>query len=77
MEISRDSLKGALDELNLEYKINEGDGAFYGPKIDFHLEDSIERFIGILIEHFAGQFPTWLSQIQVKILPISSKFGNY
>ncbi|SDP84871.1 threonine--tRNA ligase [Clostridium gasigenes] len=120
-KLAEDSLKGALDELNLEYKINEGDGAFYGPKIDFHLEDSIgrtwqcgtiqldfqlpqrfeldyigndgekhrpivihrvifgsiERFIGILIEHFAGQFPTWLSPIQVKILPISSKFGNY
>ena len=109
-KLAEDSLKGALDELNLEYKINEGDGAFYGPKIDFHLEDSIgrtwqcgtiqldfqlpqrfeldyigsdgekhrpivihrvifgsiERFIGILIEHFAGQFPTWLSPIQVK-----------
>ena len=115
------SLKAALDEMKLPYKINEGDGAFYGPKIDFHLEDSlgrtwqcgtiqldfqlpqrfeldyigsdgekhrpivihrvifgsIERFIGILIEHFAGKFPTWLSPIQVKVLPISDKFLNY
>ena len=107
--------------MNLPYKINEGDGAFYGPKIDFHLEDSlgrtwqcgtiqldfqlpqrfeldyigsdgekhrpivihrvifgsIERFIGILIEHFAGKFPTWLSPVQVKILPISDKFVDY
>ncbi|MBC2458548.1 threonine--tRNA ligase [Clostridium beijerinckii] len=120
-ELAESSLKGALDELNLEYKINEGDGAFYGPKIDFHLEDSIgrtwqcgtiqldfqlpqrfeleyvgsdgekhrpivihrvvfgsiERFIGILIEHFAGKFPTWLSPVQVKILPISNKFNSY
>lgn len=116
-----DSLKAALEEMNLPYKINEGDGAFYGPKIDFHLEDSlgrtwqcgtiqldfqlpqrfeldyigsdgekhrpivihrvifgsIERFIGILIEHFAGKFPTWLSPVQVKILPISDKFVDY
>lgn len=119
--VAENSLKGALDELNLDYKINEGDGAFYGPKIDFHLEDSIgrswqcgtiqldfqlpqrfeldyigndgekhrpivihrvifgsiERFIGILIEHFAGKFPTWLSPVQVKILPISNKFKDY
>lgn len=119
--LAEDSLKGALDELKLDYKINEGDGAFYGPKIDFHLEDSlgrtwqcgtiqldfqlpqrfeldyigsdgekhrpivihrvifgsIERFIGILIEHFAGKFPTWLAPIQVKILPISDKFNDY
>ena len=110
-----------MDELNLQYVINEGDGAFYGPKIDFHLEDSIgrtwqcgtiqldfqlpqrfeleyvgsdnekhrpivihrvifgsiERFIGILIEHFAGKFPTWLAPVQVKVLPISDKFNNY
>lgn len=120
-QLAEDSLKAALDELNLEYKINEGDGAFYGPKIDFHLEDSIgrtwqcgtiqldfqlpqrfeldyigsdgekhrpivihrvifgsiERFIGILIEHFAGKFPTWISPVQVKILPISEKFSDY
>ncbi|BCZ44437.1 threonine--tRNA ligase [Clostridium gelidum] len=119
--LAESSLKGALDELNLEYKINEGDGAFYGPKIDFHLEDSIgrtwqcgtiqldfqlpqrfeldyigsdgekhkpivihrvifgsiERFMGILIEHFAGKFPTWLSPVQVKVLPISNKFNDY
>jgi threonyl-tRNA synthetase len=120
-KLAEDSLKGALDELNLDYKINEGDGAFYGPKIDFHLEDSIgrtwqcgtiqldfqlpqrfeldyigsdgekhkpivihrvifgsiERFMGILIEHFAGKFPTWLAPIQVKVLPISNKFNDY
>jgi len=119
--LAEDSLKGALDELSLDYKINEGDGAFYGPKIDFHLEDSIgrtwqcgtiqldfqlpqrfeldyigsdgekhrpivihrvifgsiERFMGILIEHFAGKFPTWLAPIQVKVLPISNKFNDY
>ncbi|WP_315079413.1 threonine--tRNA ligase [uncultured Clostridium sp.] len=119
--MAEDSLKDALNEMNLPYKINEGDGAFYGPKIDFHLEDSlgrtwqcgtiqldfqlpqrfkldyigsdgekhrpivihrvifgsIERFIGILIEHFAGKFPTWLAPIQVKILPISDKFIDY
>lgn len=115
------ALRLALDELNLPYKINEGDGAFYGPKIDFHLEDSIgrtwqcgtiqldfqlpqrfeleytgadgekhrpimihrvvfgsiERFIGILIEHYAGKFPTWLAPMQVKVLPISDKVNDY
>lgn len=115
------ALKEALEEKNLTFVINEGDGAFYGPKIDFHLEDSIgrtwqcgtiqldfqmpekfeleyigadgekhrpvmihrvvfgsiERFIGILIEHFAGAFPTWLAPVQVKILPISDKFHSY
>lgn len=120
-KMAEDSLRGALDELNLQYVINEGDGAFYGPKIDFHLEDSIgrtwqcgtiqldfqlpqrfeleyvgsdnekhrpivihrvifgsiERFIGILIEHFAGKFPTWLAPVQVKVLPISDRFNNY
>ena len=119
--LAENSLKGALEELNLDYIINEGDGAFYGPKIDFHLEDSlgrtwqcgtiqldfqlpqrfsldyigqdgekhrpivihrvifgsIERFIGILIEHFAGKFPTWLAPVQVKVLPISNKFEEY
>ena len=119
--LAEDSLKGALEELNLDYIINEGDGAFYGPKIDFHLEDSIgrtwqcgtiqldfqlpqrfeldyigkdgekhrpivihrvifgsiERFIGILIEHFAGKFPTWLAPVQVKVLPISDKLNFY
>lgn len=119
--LAEESLKGALEELNLDFIINEGDGAFYGPKIDFHIEDSIgrtwqcgtiqldfqlpqrfeleyvgsdgekhrpivihrvifgsiERFIGILIEHFAGKFPTWLAPVQVKILPISDKFNDY
>ncbi|MBQ3514383.1 MAG: threonine--tRNA ligase [Lachnospiraceae bacterium] len=120
-ELATQGLKGALDDLELPYVINEGDGAFYGPKIDFHLEDSIgrtwqcgtiqldfqlpqrfeaeyigsdgqkhrpimihrvvfgsiERFIGILIEHFAGKFPLWLSPVQVKLLPISDKFNDY
>ena len=120
-ELATAGLKKALDELQLEYVINEGDGAFYGPKIDFHLEDSIgrtwqcgtiqldfqlpvrfeaeytgvdgkkhrpimihrvvfgsiERFIGILIEHYAGKFPLWLAPLQVKILPISEKFAEY
>ena len=120
-EIATEGLRGALDDLGLDYVVNEGDGAFYGPKIDFHLEDSIgrtwqcgtiqldmqmpqrfdleytgadgekhrpimihrvafgsiERFIGILIEHFAGAFPTWLSPVQVKVLPISDKYMEY
>ncbi len=120
-EIATDGLRGALEDLGLDYVVNEGDGAFYGPKIDFHLEDSIgrtwqcgtiqldmqmpqrfdleytgadgekhrpvmihrvafgsvERFIGILIEHFAGAFPTWLSPVQVKVLPISDKYMDY
>ena len=114
-------LKTALDQLHMDYEVNEGDGAFYGPKIDFHLEDSlgrtwqcgtvqldfqmpinfnleytdadgskkrpimlhrvcfgsIERFIGILIEHFAGKFPTWLAPVQVKVLPVSEKSRDY
>mgnify|MGYP004469646687 FL=1 len=114
-------LKDALDRLGMPYEVNEGDGAFYGPKIDFHLEDclgrtwqcgtvqldfqmplnfnleytdadgskkrpvmlhrvcfgSIERFIGILIEHFAGKFPTWLAPCQVKVLPVSAKHMEY
>lgn len=120
-ELATEGLRGALDELGLPYVVNEGDGAFYGPKIDFHLEDSIgrtwqcgtiqldfqlpqrfeleyigkdgekhrpimihrvvfgsiERFIGILIEHFAGAFPVWLAPVQVKVLPISDKYGDY
>ena len=120
-EMATAGLRGALDEIGLEYKVNEGDGAFYGPKIDFHLEDSIgrtwqcgtiqldfqlperfaleytgadgekhrpvmihrvvfgsiERFIGILIEHFAGAFPTWLAPVQVEVLPISEKYNDY
>ena len=120
-EMATDALRGALDDLGRDYVVNEGDGAFYGPKIDFHLEDSIgrtwqcgtiqldfqlpqrfeceyigadgekhrpimihrvvfgsiERFIGILIEHFAGAFPTWLSPEQVRVLPISDKYLDY
>ena len=119
--LATDALRLALEELRLDYTVNEGDGAFYGPKIDFHLEDSIgrtwqcgtiqldfqlpqrfemeyvgedgqkhrpimvhrvifgsiERFIGILIEHFAGAFPTWLAPVQVKVLPISDKYMDY
>ncbi len=120
-EMATAGLRDALDELGLPYVVNEGDGAFYGPKIDFHLEDSIgrtwqcgtiqldfqlpqrfeleytgadgekhrpimihrvvfgsiERFIGILIEHYAGAFPTWLAPVQVKVLPISDKYMDY
>ncbi|MBO5303589.1 MAG: threonine--tRNA ligase [Lachnospiraceae bacterium] len=120
-EVATEGLRSALNELGLSYVVNEGDGAFYGPKIDFHLEDSIgrtwqcgtiqldfqlpqrfdaeytgadgkkhrpimihrvvfgsiERFIGILTEHFAGKFPFWLSPVQIKILPISDKFCSY
>ena len=120
-EIATNSLKEALDESGLPYKINEGDGAFYGPKIDFHLSDcigrtwqcgtiqldyqfpekfdltyigpdgtklrpimihrtilgSIERFIGILIEHFAGAFPTWLAPVQVKVINITDNQAEY
>ena len=120
-EMATSALQGALDDLGLNYVVNEGDGAFYGPKIDFHLVDcigrtwqcgtiqldfqmpqrfdleytaedgskkrpimihrvcfgSIERFIGILIEHFAGAFPTWLAPVQVKVLPISEKYEEY
>ncbi len=120
-EMATEGLRSALDELGLDYVVNEGDGAFYGPKIDFHLVDaigrtwqcgtiqldfqlpqrfeleyigadgekhrpimihrvafgSIERFIGILIEHFAGAFPTWLAPVQVKVLPISDKYMDY
>ena len=116
-----DGLKNALEKLGLEYIINEGDGAFYGPKIDFHLEDclgrtwqcgtiqldfqmpinfeleyvdengekqrpimihrvcfgSIERFIGILTEHFAGKFPAWLAPVQAKVLLVSEKSAEY
>ena len=120
-EMATDALREALEEMKLPYVVNEGDGAFYGPKIDFHLVDcigrtwqcgtiqldfqlpqrfeleyigadgekhrpimihrvvfgSIERFIGILIEHFAGAFPTWLAPVQVKVLPISDKYMDY
>ncbi|MBR5800401.1 MAG: threonine--tRNA ligase [Lachnospiraceae bacterium] len=120
-ELATNALKEAMDAIHVPYKINEGDGAFYGPKLDFHLKDSIgrtwqcgtiqldfqlprrfnieyigpdgeahrpimihrvvfgsmERFIGILIEHYAGKFPVWLSPVQVKILPVSDKYCDY
>ncbi len=120
-EAATTGLKNALDATGLEYKINEGDGAFYGPKIDIHIKDaigrtwqcgtiqldmnlperfdlkyvdndgqekrpvmihrvvygSIERFLGILIEHYAGIFPAWLSPVQAVIIPVSEKFSNY
>jgi threonyl-tRNA synthetase len=120
-ELATNSLREVLEEKGIGFIINEGDGAFYGPKIDFHLEDaigrtwqcgtiqldfqmperfdlyyidsanekkrpvmihrtilgSIERFMGILIEHFAGKFPVWLAPVQVSILPISDKYNDY
>ena len=120
-ERAENGLKTALTELGMDYELNEGDGAFYGPKIDFHLQDclgrtwqcgtvqldfqmpinfdleyvdadgekkrpimlhrvcfgSIERFIGILIEHYAGKFPVWLAPMQVKVLPVSEKSREY
>ena len=120
-EMATDALKAAMDELGRPYEINEGDGAFYGPKLDFHLVDaigrtwqcgtiqldfqlperfeleytgedgqkhrpvmvhrvvfgSIERFIGILIEHFAGAFPVWLAPEQVRMIPISEAHREY
>ncbi len=120
-EMATNGLKKALEDMGMDYIINEGDGAFYGPKIDFHLRDSIgrtwqcgtiqldfqmpqrfnleytaedgskkrpimihrvcfgsiERFIGILIEHFAGKFPVWLSPVQVKVIPVSEKSMDY
>ncbi len=120
-EAATEGLKGALDKLGLEYTINEGDGAFYGPKIDFHLRDSIgrtwqcgtiqldfqmpinfdleyidekgerqkpimihrvcfgsiERFIGILTEQYAGKFPVWLSPMQISVMPVSEKTVDY
>ncbi len=120
-EMATNGLRNALDDLKLPYVVNEGDGAFYGPKIDFHLEDSIgrtwqcgtiqldfqlpqrfeaeyigedgnkhrpimihrvvfgsiERFIGILIEHFAGKFPLWIAPVQIKVLPISDKYIDH
>ena len=120
-ELATDALRKALDHRGLEYVINEGDGAFYGPKIDFHLKDSIgrtwqcgtiqldmmlpekfdlnyigedgekhrpimvhrvvygsiERFIGILIEHYAGAFPVWLAPVQIKLLPITDAHFAY
>ena len=120
-EKATNSLQQALEDNKIDFKINEGDGAFYGPKIDFHIKDSIgrswqcgtiqldfsmperfeleyvgqdgamhrpvmihraafgsiERFFGILIEHYAGAFPLWLAPVQVKVMAISEKFGDY
>jgi threonyl-tRNA synthetase len=120
-QFAEETLKNAIVDMGKEYEINEGDGAFYGPKLDFHLEDSlgrtwqcgtvqldfqmperfdldyigadgekhrpvmihrvvlgsIERFIGVITEHFAGAFPTWLSPVQVKILPITDRTHEY
>ncbi len=120
-EMAENALRDAMAEINVPYVINEGDGAFYGPKLDFHLEDcigrtwqcgtiqldlqmpqrfdltyvgsdnekhrpimlhrvifgSIERFIGILTEHFAGKFPLWLAPVQVRLLTVAEKFGDY
>jgi threonyl-tRNA synthetase len=120
-EAATEGLKNALEKLGMPYILNEGDGAFYGPKIDFHLEDSlgrtwqcgtiqldfqmplnfqleytdekgekqrpimihrvcfgsIERFIGILTEHFAGKFPVWLAPTQAKVLLVSEKSAEY
>lgn len=120
-EISTNALKNAIEKANVPYVINEGDGAFYGPKLDFHIEDSlgrtwqcgtiqmdmqlperfdvnyigedgekhravmihragygsIERFLGILIEHFAGAFPTWFAPVQVKVIPVAQSHMDY
>lgn len=120
-EVATAGLKGALDQMGRDYRINEGDGAFYGPKIDFHIRDainrswqcgtiqldmalpdkfeleyttsdgtrqrpimihralfgSIERFLGILIEHYAGKFPLWLSPLQVKIIIVADRHQPY
>lgn len=120
-ETAETALRDAMDAIGVSYIVNEGDGAFYGPKLDFHLEDSlgrtwqcgtiqldmqmpqrfdinyvgsdgekhrpvmihrvifgsIERFIGILIEHFAGKFPLWLAPVQVKLLTVTEKFTDY
>ena len=120
-EAATNGLRGALEKLGMDYIVNEGDGAFYGPKIDFHLRDSIgrtwqcgtiqldfqmplnfhleytaengqkerpimihrvcygsiERFIGILTEHYAGKFPTWLSPVQVRVMSVSEKSEDY
>ena len=120
-ELATKALEDAVKGMNKDYVVNEGDGAFYGPKLDFHLKDSIgrtwqcgtiqldfqlpqrfqieydgadgekhrpimlhrvvfgsiERFIGILIEHYAGKFPVWLSPVQVKVLSVSEKYNDY
>ena len=79
---AEEGLRTALEQLGMDYEVNEGDGAFYGTKkrpIMLHRVcfGSIERFIGILIEHFAGKFPTWLAPVQVKALPVSEKSRDY
>lgn len=120
-EISTNALRDAVEAAGVSYVINEGDGAFYGPKLDFHIKDclgrtwqcgtiqmdmqlperfdvnyvgedgekhravmlhragygSLERFIGILIEHFAGAFPSWIAPVQVKVVPVTEKHMNY
>ena len=120
-ELATNALENAVQGMGKSYVINEGDGAFYGPKLDFHLKDSIgrtwqcgtiqldfqlpqrfdidytgadgekyrpimlhrvvfgsiERFIGILIEHYAGKFPAWIAPVQVKVLPVSEKYNEY
>ena len=120
-EFAQETLKEAITEMGKSYVINEGDGAFYGPKLDFHLQDSlgrtwqcgtiqldmqlperfeleytgadgekhrpvmihrvafgsIERFIGVITEHFAGAFPVWLSPVQVKVMPITDRAADY
>lgn len=120
-ETATEGLRSALEDTGREYKINEGDGAFYGPKIDFHIQDclkrtwqcgtiqldmslperfdltyegkdgtkhrpvmihrviygSIERFIGILIEHYAGKFPLWLNPVQARVLTVADRFESY
>ena len=120
-EFAQNTLKEAITEMGKSFVINEGDGAFYGPKLDFHLEDSlgrtwqcgtiqldmqlperfeleyvgadgekhrpvmihrvvfgsIERFIGVITEHFAGAFPTWLAPVQVKVMPITDRVDDY
>ena len=120
-EFATETLKAAVEEMGKDYVINEGDGAFYGPKLDFHLADSlgrtwqcgtiqldmqlperfeleyvgedghkhrpvmihrvvlgsIERFIGVITEHFAGAFPAWLAPVQVKILPVTDRAADY
>jgi len=120
-DFATETLKAAVEEMGKTYIINEGDGAFYGPKLDFHLADSlgrtwqcgtiqldmqlperfeleyigedgqkhrpvmihrvvlgsIERFIGVITEHFAGAFPTWLSPVQVKVLPVTDRAAEY
>ena len=120
-EMAENALRNAIEEMGVPFVINEGDGAFYGPKLDFHLEDSIgrtwqcgtiqldmqmpqrfdltyigadgekhrpimihrvifgsiERFIGILIEHCAGKFPLWLAPVQVRLMTVTEKFAGY